>query len=72
MNIAMATRNNITKIKLNLKEIPISDMIHLHKQTREFIYTYLIMATLNLSKLQSTVPNIGNQLRQEKVENKVH
>ena len=68
----MATGNKITKMKLNLKEIPISDMIHLHKQTREFIYTYLIMDTLNLSKLESTAPKIENQLRQEKVENKVH
>ena len=59
-------------MRLNLKDIPVPDMIHLHKQTGEVIYGDLRKVALKVSKLQSTQVKIENQLRQEKVENKVH
>ena len=70
LNIAVATKNSIDEMKLNLKDIRVPDMIHLRKQIGEFIYTELLKATLKVSKLQSIVSKIENQLRQEKVEKK--
>ena len=59
-------------MRLNLQKIPVPDKIHLHKQTGEVIYTDLMKATLKVSKLQTIVSNIEGQLKQEKVENKIH
>ena len=38
---------------MNLENIPIPDMIHIHKQNREVIYSDLLKATLKVSRLQS-------------------
>ena len=59
-------------MRLNLKDIPVPDIIHLHKKPGEVIYSDLLMATSKVSKLQSTQTKIENQLRWGKVENKVH
>ena len=64
--------NKIAEMRLNLKAILVPDMIHLHKQFGEVIYSDLMKATLKVSKLQSTLSKAENQLRQEKVENKLH
>ena len=63
LNLVVSTKNKITKMRLNLKDIPVLDMIHLHKHTREVIYIDLMKATLKVSKLQSTQTKIENQLR---------
>ena len=68
----VATQNRVAKMRLNMQKIPVPDKIHLHKHTGEFIYIELMKATLKVSKLQTTLSRIENQLRQEKVENKVH
>ena len=57
-------------MKMDLENIPIPDMIHLHTQIG--IFTDLLKATLKLSNLQSSKRRIDNQLRKEKVENKSH
>ena len=72
LNLEVATINRIVEMRLNLKDIPVPDKIHFHKQTREFIYSDLMEATIKLFKMQSTLSKIENQLKQEKVENKVH
>ena len=59
-------------MRLNLKYIPVPDMIHLHKQTGEEIYSDLLKATLKVSELQSTQTKTENKWRKEKVENKMH
>ena len=72
LNLVVTTQNRVTEMRLNLQKIPVPDKIHLHKQTREAIYTDLMKATLKFSKLQTTVSKIKGQLKQEKVENKIH
>ena len=53
---------------MNLDDIPIPDMIHLHKQKWDILFNHLLKITLALSKLYKG--KIENQLRKEKVENK--
>ena len=50
LNLLVSTKNRIAEMRLNLKYIPIPDMIHLHKQTGEVIYSDLLKATLKVSK----------------------
>ena len=59
-------------MKMDLENIPILDMIHMHKKIGDILFTSLLKATLKLSKLQTSKRRIENQLRQEKVENKSH
>ena len=59
-------------MKMDLENIPIPDMIHLHKQTRDILFTDMLKDTLKLSKLQTSKSRIENQLMQEKVENESH
>ena len=72
LNLEVAARIRVFEMKMNLKNILVPDMIYFHKQTGEVIYIDLMKDTLKVSKLQSTVSKIENQLRQGKVENKVH
>ena len=58
LNLAVSTRNKIAEMRLNLKSILVPDMTHLHKHTREFIYSDLMKSTLKVSKLQSTLSKI--------------
>ena len=51
LNLVIATRNIIVYMRLKLKDIPIPYMIHSHKNTGEFIYSDLMKANLNVSKL---------------------
>ena len=59
-------------MRLNLHNIPILDMIHLHNHTREVIYNDLQKETLKVSRLQSNNTKIENQLRHERMENNAH
>ena len=72
LNLAVATQNRVPEMRLNLQKIPVPDKIHLHKKIGEVIYTDLMKATLKVSKLQSTVSRLENQLKQERVENKTY
>ena len=59
-------------MKMNLENIHILDMIHLHKQARDIIYTDILKATLKVSMMHSSKSKIENHLKKEKVENKAH
>ena len=72
LNLALESKNRVAEVKINLDDIPIPDMIHLHKETRDILFTHLLKITLALSKLQILKGKSRNQLRQEKVENKSH
>ena len=72
LNLVITTKNKVVEMKMSLEYIPILDMIHLHKQAGDIIYTNLLKATLKVSRLQSIKSKIENHLRQEKVENKSH
>ena len=72
LNSALASKNRVVEVKMNLNDIPIPDMIHLHKKTGDILFTHLMKFTMELSKLYILEGKIENQLRKEKVENKVH
>ena len=52
LNLVVTTWNKVAEMRMNLKNIPATDMIHLHKETCDIIYNYLLKATLQVSKLQ--------------------
>ena len=60
LNLAIETINRFTEMSMNLENIPIPDMINLHKQNVEVIYSDLLKATLNLSRLQSAKSKVEN------------
>ena len=60
LNLAVATKNKVVEMRLNLENIPILDLIHLYKQTGEVIYSDLLKATFKVSKLQYTKTKIEN------------
>ena len=51
LNLAVATKNRVAVIRLNLENIHVPDMIHLHKQTGEVIYSDFIKVNLKVSML---------------------
>ena len=57
---------------MNLENIPIPDMIHLHKQARDIIYIDTLKAIFKVSRMQSRKSKIENQIKKEKLENKAH
>ena len=46
LNLAVTTGNKVAEMRMNLKNIPTTDMIHLHRETGDMIYTNLLKATL--------------------------
>ena len=42
LNLAVTTGNKVAKLRMNLKNIPTTDMIHLHRETGDIIYTNLL------------------------------
>ena len=72
LNLALETKNRVFEMKMDLENIPIPHMIHMHKKMWDIFCTDLLKATLKLSKLQTCKRKIENQLRQERVENKAH
>ena len=71
LNLAVTTGNKVVEMRMNLN-IPTTDMIHLHRETGDIIYTHLLKETLKVSKLQSSKKRVEYLLRKEKVENKNH
>ena len=59
-------------MRVNLKNIPTTDVIQLHRETGDIIYIDLLKVTLQVSKLQSSKKIVEDLLRKEKVENKSH
>ena len=72
LNLALASKNRVVELKMNLDDIPTPEMIHLHKPTWDILFTHFLKITIALSKLQTLKAKMENQSRQEKVENKAH
>ena len=67
LNMAIYSRNNVGKMRINIDDIRVLDMIHLHKHTRDIIDADLVKSTLKISKLQTNKGGVEKKLRQEKV-----
>ena len=72
LNLTVTTGNKVVEMRMNLKNIPVAKMINLHRETCDIIYTDLLKATLQVSKLQSSKKIVEDLLRKEKVEKKSH
>ena len=48
LNLAVTTRNKVAELRKNLKKIPTTDVIHLHKETSDIIYADLLQETLQV------------------------
>ena len=63
LKLPVATKNKIVEMRLNLENILVPYMIHLHKQTRDVIYSNMLKFTLKVSNIQLKKNKIENQLR---------
>ena len=51
LNLVVITWNIVDKLRMYSKNIPKTDVIHLHREIGDIIYTYLLQDTLQISKL---------------------
>ena len=72
LNLAIASKNKVAKMKINLDDILVPYMSHIHKQTGDIIHTDLQRSNLKISKLHTSKIIIENQLSKDKVENMAH
>ena len=70
LSLSMTIGNKVSKVNVNLENIPTRDMIHLHREIGDIIYTRLLKSTLQVSKLDSNKNKSQDLLRKEKVDNK--
>ena len=66
----MTVGNKVSEVNVNLENIPTKDMIHLHIETCDIIYTKLLKSTLQVSKLESNKKKFLDLLHKERVEDK--
>ena len=66
----MKLGNKVSKVNLNLENIPTMDIIHLNKETNDILNTRFLKATLQISKLESSKIKTQDLLRKVRVENK--
>ena len=53
LNLAIASRNEVAEMRINLDDVLAPYMIHLHKQKGDIILTNFLNSTLKISRLQS-------------------
>ena len=70
LSLAMIVGNKVSEVNVNLGNIPITDMIHLNRETSDILNTRLLKATIQVSKLESNKKKTRDLLRKESVENK--
>ena len=70
LNLAMMVGNKVSEVKVNIQNIPTTDIIHLNRETSDILNTTLLKATLQISKLESSKKKNQDLLRKVRVENK--
>ena len=68
----MVSNENVLEMEVRLDKIIVPDKIQLHQQTGVVLYSNLLQPTLNIVKLKLVIEKLENQLKKEKVENKVN
>ena len=46
LNLAVIVGNKVAELRMNMKKIPNTDMIHLDREASDIIYTHLLQETL--------------------------
>ena len=72
LNLVVTTENKMAETRMNLKNILTTDILHIHREIGDIIYTDLLKSTLQVSQLESRKKRVEYLLRKEKVENKSH
>jgi hypothetical protein len=73
LNIAVLEpkeKKKVTKVSINLNAIHPLDKMDLHRQTREMLNRYIMIATLGIKNIQDINENIREHLKNEKLTNK--
>ena len=70
LSLAMTVGNKVSEVKVNLENIPTTDVIQLKKETSDILNTRLLKATIQMSKMETNKKKTQDLLRKEKVENK--
>ena len=68
--LALTVGNKVSKVNMNLKKVPTTDIIHLNKETGDILNTRLLKATLQISKLEASKTKTLDLLRKVRIENK--
>ena len=72
MKFKVVNDESVSNVEVRLDKINVPDNIQLHQQTGVVLYSDLLQSTLNIVKLQLVIEKLENQLKKEKVENKVN
>ena len=70
LSMALTVGNKVSEVNVNLTKVPITDIIHLNKETDDILNTRLLKATLQMSKLKLRKEKTQDLLRKVRVENK--
>ena len=72
LNLAMITGYKASKLKVDPKRVPKTNMIHLHQGISDILYTDMLHTTLQIAKLTASKKRVEEMLWKEKVENKAY
>ena len=70
LNIIVADKGKVSKVKIKLNNINVLDKINFHKQTNEIMYNDLLQFTVNTKKLETKVVQLEGHLKQERETNR--
>ena len=70
LSLAMNVGNKVSKVNVNLENIPTTDVIHLNRETNDILNTRLLKATIQMPKMETNKKKTQDLLRKERVENK--
>ena len=70
LSLALTVGNKVLEVNVNLKNVPITDIIHLNRETNDILNTRLLKATLQISKLEASKTKNIDLLRKVRVKNK--
>ena len=63
LKLVVTTENKVAEMRIDIKNMRVLDMIHLHKKTGEVIYSDFLKVTLKVSRLESSKTKVENHLR---------
>ena len=68
----MIDDEKVSEVNFSLEKISVPDKIQLHRQTGDALYSDLLKDIMKITRMQSVIDKLENQLGHEKVENKAH
>ena len=71
-NLAVIMVDKVVDLEVDPKRVPKTDIINLHQGISEFLYTDVLQAALQISKLMADKKRVQEMLQKERVENKAY